>query len=452
MKKGMNPQSVQVSLHPAREAIAREGGTVHVEVRVTPPAASPRADRRPVALALVIDRSGSMAGPASTVPQPGMASAQDTGFPDKLAFVKEASTRLLDLLEDGDLVSLVVFDDAVQVIKPMTRIDGKNRGRLADVVLGITTGGSTNIEGALREGYQQFTPAIRQEHSCKLVLMSDGEANVGEARPAVLAERSAGAAHNRVVTSTLGVGFDYNIALMAHLAEAGNGDFSHIEGLTDLDRQLREELAGAAEVTAANAIVDVRVPGGVSVGTNLNGYIQETETDGFKVSLGDLVRPKSFIFELSTPVKVAGDALVIGATVHAEDPTGLEIAAVTEVRIPVQSQVQLQTASIDVELVQRVLGMIRANAVGEASSLYDGGMADAATSGLRQGTLFLDRAEAAYGTIATDSADLRAARLQLGQMLNAVESGVLSAVDAKRAYIQASRTRKSRPADTQDRS
>ena len=79
-------------------------------------------------------------------------------------------------------------------------------------------------------------------------------------------------------------------------------------------------------------------------------------------------------------------------------------------------------------------------------------MADAATSGLRQGTLFLDRAEAAYGTIATDSADLRAARLELGKMLNAVESGVLSAVDAKRAFIQASRTRKSRPADTQDRS
>lgn len=126
---------------------------------------------------------------------------------------------------DGDLLSLVAFDDQVQVIKPMTRISRSNRSGLASAIRRITTGGSTNIEGAIREGYSQFSDAIRKAHGCKLILLSDGEANVGEARPAVLGERAAGAAHNGVVTSTLGVGFDYNIGLMAHVAETGNGDF-----------------------------------------------------------------------------------------------------------------------------------------------------------------------------------------------------------------------------------
>jgi hypothetical protein len=133
------------------------------------------------------------------------------------------------------------------------------------------------------------------------VLLSDGEANVGEQRPAVLGEDAAGAAHNGVALSTLGFGFDYNIALLSHLAEAGNDDFTHIESLKSLDVVLREEFTAAAEVTARGVEVAIDVPEGIAAGTNLN----EPWGGGCKVFLGDLVRPKEFIFEITTPVALA---------------------------------------------------------------------------------------------------------------------------------------------------
>jgi hypothetical protein len=86
----------------------------------------------------------------------------------------------------------------------------------------------------------------------------------------VLGERAAGAAHNSVTTSKLGFGFDYNVALMSHLAEAGNGDFTHIESLQSLDAVVREEFTAAAEVTARAVDVAVELAGNLSVGTNLH--------------------------------------------------------------------------------------------------------------------------------------------------------------------------------------
>jgi len=160
--KENNKQQVQVTLKPARDAIARVGGCVHVQVTVEPPPQEPVPERKPVALALVIDRSGSMGSPAAPAIDPSAppAGGDDSGMPDKMSFVKQACLRLLDLLRDGDLVSLVTFDDQVKVVKPMVRIDGKSRPVLAQAVLGINLGGSTYLEGGIRAGYGQFNRAI----------------------------------------------------------------------------------------------------------------------------------------------------------------------------------------------------------------------------------------------------------------------------------------------------
>src|SRR5712692_6849674 len=196
-------QQLDLTILASRNAIARVGGGLHLLVRAEPPAQPVQPNRRPVALALVIDRSGSMASPAAasiTPDQPG-AGGDDTGQPSKLGFVKASTLRLLDLMHDGDAVALVVFDDTIQVVKPLTVLGAKARAELGAAVKGLETGGSTNIEGGLNLGLAQFSKAVRKQFGCKLVLLSDGEANVGEQRPAVLAEHAAGAAHNGVTVS-----------------------------------------------------------------------------------------------------------------------------------------------------------------------------------------------------------------------------------------------------------
>src|SRR5260370_30385280 len=102
---------LDLTIHPSRKAIARFGGALHLLVRVEPPARPAQPNRQAVALALVIDRSGSMAGPAAasiTAAEP-IAGGDDTGQPSKLGFVKAATLMLLDLTHHGDAGTVVVF-------------------------------------------------------------------------------------------------------------------------------------------------------------------------------------------------------------------------------------------------------------------------------------------------------------------------------------------------------
>jgi len=438
----------ELTIRPSRKAIARVGGALHLLVRAVPPAQPIQADRRAVALALVIDRSGSMAGPAasSIAPDQPSAGGDDTGQPSKLGFVKAATLRLLDLMHDGDAVTLVVFDDTVQVVKPLTVLSERSRAELAAAVKGLETGGSTNIEGGLKAGLDQFSKAVRTKFGCKLVLLSDGEANVGEVRPAVLGERAAGAAHNGVTTSTLGFGFDYNIALMSHLAEAGNGDFTHIESLQSLDAVLREEFTAAAEVTARAVEVAVELAGSVSVGTNLHAYRQAPQASGFKVFLGNLVRPKEFSFEITTPVEVAGSEMAIAATATYRDASDVEIQVAAATKVAICSPKEVNQFAVDPAVVAKVLAQLPALAEMQAYvALEEGNVGDVERT-VKLARDAIKRLKKTYPTVA-GMPELALGEAKIDDLDAGGSARSFSAGDLKRHYGASRRSSRSRPVD-----
>jgi Ca-activated chloride channel family protein len=439
-------QQLELTIRPSRKAIARVGGALHLLVHAVPPVQPILADRRAVALALVMDRSGSMAGPAaaSIMPDQPSAGGDDTGQPSKLGFVKAATLRLLDLMHDGDAVTLVVFDDTVQVVKPLTILSEGSRVELAAAVKGLETGGSTNIEGGLKAGIDQFSKAVRTKFGCKLVLLSDGEANVGEIRPAVLGERAAGAAHSGVTTSTLGFGFDYNIALMSHLAEAGNGDFTHIESLLSLDAVLREEFTAAAEVTARAVEVAVELASSLSVGTNLNAYRQEVQASGFKVFLGDLVRPKEFIFEITTPVEVAGDEIAISASATYRDPSDVEVQVAAVTTVAICSPKEVNKFAIDPEVIVKVLAQLPALAEMQAYVALEEGNGDGVDRTVKLARDAIKRLKKAYPAVA-GMPELAAGEAKIADLGAGGSARTFSAMDLKRHYGASRRSSRSRP-------
>ncbi len=111
--------SLRLTSETSRRGIARQGGAVHLLVQVEPPEPRPSAQRRAVALALVIDRSGSMAQPAIRLETTG-AHGIDPETPCKLDYVREAALQMLERMPDGDAVALITFDDQVRVEKPLT--------------------------------------------------------------------------------------------------------------------------------------------------------------------------------------------------------------------------------------------------------------------------------------------------------------------------------------------
>ena len=214
---------------------------------------------------------------------------------------------------------------------------------------------------------------MRKPFGCQLVLLSDGQANVGEQRPAVLSERAAGAAHNGVTVSTLGFGLDYNLGLLGNVAEAGNGDFTHVESLESLDRILREEFMAAAEVTARDVEVEIELPEGLNAGTNLNGYRQEAATGGFKVMLGDLVRPKEFLFEVSAPVRLSGDEITIKGRATYVDASGIQAEATGSATAAICNRKDLAGYPPDEEVLGKLLGQLPALAEMETIVAFEAG-------------------------------------------------------------------------------
>ena len=380
MKRAHPDGDVKLTIRPSRAAIARQGGGVHLLVRAEPPRPPARKQRRPVALALVIDRSGSMGQPATSAGPPPLPvlgrpgrGAIDTGQADKLSYVKAATLRLLDLMQDGDAVALVTFDDQVAVAKPLTVLDDRSRRDLASTVDRLHAGGSTFLEGGFRAALEQFGEATLEHYGCKLVLLSDGQANVGEQRPAVLSEVAAGAAHRGITTSTLGVGLDYNIALMSSLAEAGNGDFSHIPSLEKLDEILREEFTTAAEVTARGVRIKLELPERVAFGTNLNGYRQQSTERGFEVQLGDLARPKEFLFEVTTPVPLSGEELTVLARADYRDARDAARQSTGGLKLRVCDPDEAQRVAVDEDVMARLLVQLPARAEMDAALAHEAG-------------------------------------------------------------------------------
>src|SRR5262249_49117452 len=222
-------------------------------------------------------------------------------------------------------------------------------------------------------GLEQLGEATRAHYGCKLVLLSDGQANVGEQRPAVLAEVAADAARQGITTSTLGVGFDYNIALMTSLAEAGNGDFSHIGSLDGLDEILREEFTTAAEVTARGVRVEVRLPERLAFGTNLNGYRQQSTERGFEVQLGDLVRPKEFLFEVTTPVPLDGDEVAVSLRAVYRDAHDAAHESAGRLSLRVCDADEAQRMAVDEDVLTRLLVQLPARAEMDVTLAHEAG-------------------------------------------------------------------------------
>jgi Ca-activated chloride channel family protein len=467
MTKGNSDRAVELTIRPSRRAIGRQGGGAHLLVRAVPPPAPRRRKRRPVALVLVIDRSGSMgeavepgtatAAPITWMPafpadarsaapiphlpvfpmpppRPLTRGAVDTGRRDKLSFVKTATRRLIDLMHDGDAVALVTFDDKVTIARPLTVLDARSRRSLGDSVNRLQPGGSTHLEGGLRAGLDQLGDATLEHYGCKLVLLSDGQANVGEQRPAVLSELAAGAAHRGITTSTLGVGFDYNIGLMSALAEAGNGDFSHIGSLATLDDILREEFTTAAEVTARDVRVTIDLPERLAFGTNLNGYRQEATQRGFEVHLGDLVRPKEFLFEVTTPVPVEGDEVSIGARASYRDAKNESRQSDVRLTMRVCDAEQAQREPVDDDVISTLLIQLPARAEMDAALAHEAGDVARAGAVIRASRQAMAGVERCYGVAATDRVEMTSWEARLTDLSDAARGGPLPSDRIKSMY------------------
>lgn len=202
-------------------------------------------EQKPKSIIFVVDRSGSMAhGP--------------------LEMVKETILETLPRLKATDFVSVISFDDDVNVDVPLKAVADHNMAQVTKTVAALRDSGSTNLELGYKTALEE-AKKVPTGIETTIILLSDGHANSGEVNPQVLGSLATAATEHFISTSTIGIGQSYDENIMSALADGGNGNHVAAIELAEAVDGLQAEIDGLLQKT----MLDVKIK--ISLGPDFSG-------------------------------------------------------------------------------------------------------------------------------------------------------------------------------------
>ena len=313
--------------------------------------------RPPLNVAIVIDRSGSMAG-------------------DKIVHAKAAAKRLVDLLDEGDRVSIVSYGSDVSVDFSSRPVSVSNRGMMLSAIDGIDVSGGTNLSGGYEKGLSEVQRWKTPESINRVILMSDGNANIGVTYLPELERMARNGLNNSVSLSSIGVGLDYNEDLMTRMANEGAGNYYFVDNATAIAQVFETELKGLASTIARNTALVIKLAPGVSVDA-LYGFPYQQTNDSLMISLAEFrsEQAKNILFKLKAPGDLDGKRAIMDVSLSYTDMINddkLQHQTVSLASVVTADTTKAQTA-VDSRVIARVQQIEVANAMQDAMKKYEEG-------------------------------------------------------------------------------
>lgn len=185
--------------------------------------------RTPINIAIVIDKSGSMSG-------------------NKIAQAKEAAIMAVERLGRDDYVSIVTYSDKVDVLMPATRVT--NHTEFRHRINSIRSNGRTALYAGTKRGIHELEEFIDENRVNRVILLSDGLANIGPSKPSDLEALGRKAAAKGISITTIGLGLGFNEDLMTKLAYASDGNHAFVKNEKDLVSIFNKEFGDVLSVVA----------------------------------------------------------------------------------------------------------------------------------------------------------------------------------------------------------
>ena len=268
-----------------------KGGRQKVDllIRITPPEPDAAGSKRPkLNIGIAVDRSGSMGGP-------------------KMDHAREAAKYCVDQLLSSDNFSAVIFDDQVDVL--FTNQPISDREMLKRGIERIHARNSTALhEGWVKAGLQ-VSERLDTEAINRVLLITDGQANVGETNIDRIVSQAGELANKGITTTTIGIGSDFNEDLLMPMAEAGRGNAWHVREPQDTVAIFETELHGLVRQFGRGVRLSLRCAEGVRVVDLLNDF--EMDRSGGYI-LPDLLSgsPLNIVVRLDAPGDLLDEKLI----------------------------------------------------------------------------------------------------------------------------------------------
>ena len=344
--------------HPKLEA-GREQ-TVDVLIRITPPALSLDPSSRPnwkgrpdLNLSLVLDRSGSMQG-------------------EKMVRARDAAMFCVDQMLPTDRLSVVTFDDHIDVLFPSEPVT--NKQSMKDLIARVTARGSTALHEAWVRGGLTVSERMLDQGINRVVLITDGLANVGITNTEEIVTQAMGLYQRGVSTSTIGIGADFNEDLLMPMAQSGGGNAWHVVEPDDMQRIFQVELEGLIAQFAHTVSLSLIPADGVRIVDMLNDF-ELTETGRYRLPNLQAGSPLDILVELKVGSEEVGTQMRLLDLRLGFTPQDAKNAEVLKQAHTVEfaTRAEVERSEMNEEVMKTVQFLMNARARNEAMKRLDRG-------------------------------------------------------------------------------
>ena len=262
--------------------------TVDVLIRITPPELNLSNTSRPALnLSLVLDRSGSMEG-------------------QKMVQARNTAMFCVDQMLATDRLSVVAFDDHIDLLFPSEPV--VNKQSMKNMISRIEARGSTALHEAWVRGGLTVSEHMLDSGINRVVLVTDGLANVGITSTDEIVTQAMGLHQRGVSTTTIGIGSDFNEDLLMPMAESAGGNAWHVVEPGDLQRIFQVELEGLVAQFGHTVSLSLVPADGVRISDLLNDF-ELTETGRYRLPNLQAGSPLEIVVQLRVGAQAIGTSL-----------------------------------------------------------------------------------------------------------------------------------------------
>jgi Ca-activated chloride channel homolog len=294
----------------------------------------------------------------------------------KLDQAKDAARKAVQQMNNGDYVSIVIFDDTPRIVCPSVEISESSKQQVLNAINTIGLGGSTNLHGGWLLGATEVAKKMSNDFINRVVILTDGQTNAGIQNPAHIAKDVAGLYEKSISTTTFGIGEQFNEDLLQKMANAGGGNFYYIDDDTKLSKMFADEFDGLNNLCATEVKLSFEFKNDTAILENLNDY--EKKGESYMIPNVQLNNKISALFKIKVKVGKAKNLNLGSVVLSYKDEDGLEQKLTMEVKVPVLSKEDWEALPSNEEIkVQETLLVIAKNKIAATHAIDIGNIAGA---------------------------------------------------------------------------